>query len=105
MYHILFDDQRNLAGMDFIIRTAKAMEHFIEKFDTTGHFVYFDSDIGDTEIQGYDVLCYLLSLGQLPAHVAIVTANPIDAEKMRVVLDQYNYISKDRIVYTYKGNV
>lgn len=103
MYHILFDDCRNLHGMDFIIRSAKAMEQFVEQFNTTGHFVYFDSDIGDMEIQGYDVLVYLMMLGQRPAKVAIVTSNPVDAEKMRTLLSDYNYTSKDRIEYTFQG--
>lgn len=104
MFHILFDDQRNLAGMDFIIRTAKAMEQFVDSFDTTGHFVYFDSDIGDMELQGYDILCYLVSLGQRPAHVAIVTSNPVDADRMRVLLAEENYTTTDRIQYTYQGD-
>lgn len=103
MLHILFDDCRNLHGMDFIIRSAEAMKQFINKFDTTNHFVYFDSDIGDPNIQGYDILYSLISRGQRPAHIAIVTANPVDAERMRKFLVSKNYVSKDRIQYTYKG--
>lgn len=103
MFHILFDDQRNLSGMDFIIRTAEAMKQFVDSFNTSGHFVYFDSDIGDPKVQGYDILCYLISLGQRPSHVAIVTSNPVDAERMRTLLVEKSYTTTDRIQYTYKG--
>lgn len=97
--HILFDDVRNLEGMDIILRTSEAMVLFIQNFNTSGHFVYFDSDIGDPSIQGYHILRRLLEKGQRPSHVCIVTSNPVDAENMRVTLVEYGYNSKDRKVY------
>lgn len=92
MFHILFDDIRNLNGMDFIVRTSGAMLEFIRSFDTTGHFLYMDNDIGDKNIEGHHVLRRLLTDGHRPAHVYLVTSNVVAREIMAIALEHAGYV-------------
>lgn len=91
MFHILFDDIRNLNGMDIIIRTPPAMLEFIDSFDTTGHFIYMDNDLGDFELEGRHILFNILDDGQRPAHVYLVTSNVVARINMTRQLLSYGY--------------
>lgn len=90
MLHILFDDVRDLNGMDIIVRTGPAMLYFISKIDTTGHYLYLDNDLGG-HIEGIDVLERLILLKQYPAHVYLVTSNTSARERMQTALTNYGY--------------
>lgn len=91
MFHILFDDIRNLQGMDIIVRTSKAMFDFLDGFDTTGHFLYMDNDLGGMT-EGKDVLATLLEYGQRPDHVYLVTSNTVAREYMKNDLLATGYV-------------
>ena len=82
-FHILIDDVRNLHGMDIIIRTPEAAIEFLNKTDTTGHFVYFDNDLAVDGMEGYQILRLLLEFGQRPKKVVLVTSNPVAKQTMR----------------------
>lgn len=92
--HILIDDIRNLEGMDFIVRTPDAAYDFADKFDSTGHFLYMDNDLGDEDNylnEGQYILRYILDLGQLPKKVMLVTSNSVAASNMRTMLLAHGY--------------
>lgn len=82
-FHILIDDVRNLHGMDIIIRTPEAAVEFLNKTDTTGHFVYMDNDLAVDGMEGYQILRLLLEFGQRPKKVVLVTSNPVAKQTMR----------------------
>lgn len=82
-FHILIDDVRNLHGMDIIIRTQEAAVEFLNKTDTTGHFVYMDNDLAVDGMEGYQILRLLLEFGQRPKKVVLVTSNPVAKQHMR----------------------
>ncbi|UPW39033.1 hypothetical protein ESCO40_00079 [Escherichia phage vB_EcoS_ESCO40] len=82
-FHILIDDVRNLPGMDIIIRTPEAAVEFLNKTDTTGHFVYMDNDLAVDGMEGYQILRLLLEFGQRPKKVVLVTSNPVAKQHMR----------------------
>lgn len=82
-FHILIDDVRNLHGMDIIIRTPEAAVEFLNKTDTTGHFVYMDNDLAVKGMEGYQILRLLLEFGQRPKKVVLVTSNPVAKQTMR----------------------
>lgn len=82
-FHILIDDVRNLHGMDIIIRTPEAAVEFLNKTDTTGHFVYMDNDLAVDGMEGYQILRLLLEFGQRPKKVVLVTSNPVAKQIMR----------------------
>ncbi|ECP6930394.1 hypothetical protein FUV06_17135 [Salmonella enterica] len=82
-FHILIDDVRNLHGMDIIIRTPEAAVEFLNKTDTTGHFVYMDNDLAVDGMEGYQILRLLLEFGQRPKKVVLVTSNPGAKQTMR----------------------
>lgn len=91
-FHILFDDVRNLNGMDFIIRTWSAMEKFIDTFDTSGHVIYMDNDVSEVvEEEGQYILESLLFLGQRPKMVVLVTSNIVARSRMAANLQDYGY--------------
>lgn len=82
-FHILIDDARNLHGMDITIRTPEAAVEFLNKTDTTGHFVYMDNDLAIDGMEGYQILRLLLEFGQRPKKVVLVTSNPVAKQTMR----------------------
>lgn len=102
--HILIDDIRNLQGMDIIIRTPLAASSFLESFDTTGHVLYMDNDLGENlTVEGKDILATLLMNCQLPKKVVLVTSNPVAANHMRASLLEYGYTENpNRVEYDLK---
>lgn len=44
----MFYNVRSLQGMD-IIRTPLAVRDFLEVFDTSGHILYMDNDLGENQ--------------------------------------------------------
>ena len=94
---LLVDDQRDL-GCEVIARTPdiakKILFSQISEFDC----VCFDHDLGCIET-GYDVLKYPLELDLLPNRVQLVTSNLVGRENMGKLLNDYMYVSKDRINY------
>lgn len=90
--HILIDDIRNLDGMDIIIRNAHTATTFIDTFDTTGHVLYMDNDLGHHSIEGRHLLTTLLELGQQPSLVVLVSSNPVGVADMQHTLKHYGYI-------------
>lgn len=102
-FHILIDDVRNLHGMDIIIRTPEAAVEFLNKTDTTGHFVYFDNDLAPNGKEGYQILRLLLEFGQRPKKVVLVTSNPVAKQIMRNDLLDLGYKENpNRIEYDWQ---
>jgi len=103
--HILIDDVRNLQGMDIIIRDPQAAYTFLDVFDTSGHFLYMDNDLGDHDLlnEGQSILRYAISLGQLPKKVVLVTSNSVAANNMRSLLVAHGYTENpNRVEYDFK---
>lgn len=102
-FHILIDDVRNLNGMDIIIRTPEAAVEFLNKTDTTGHFVYMDNDLAVDGMEGYQILRLLLEFGQRPKKVVLVTSNPVAKQTMRNDLLDLGYKENpNRIQYDWQ---
>lgn len=102
-FHILIDDVRNLNGMDIIIRTPEAAVEFLNKTDTTGHFVYMDNDLAVDGMEGYQILRLLLEFGQRPKKVVLVTSNPAAKQTMRNDLLDLGYKENpNRIEYDWQ---
>jgi hypothetical protein len=103
--HILIDDIRNLQGMDIIIRDPQAAYTFLDAFDTSGHFLYMDNDLGDHDLlnEGQSILRYAITLGQLPKKVILVTSNSVAANNMRNLLVAHGYTENpNRVEYDLK---
>ncbi len=81
---------RNLHGMDIIIRTPEAAVEFLNKTDTTGHFVYMDNDLAVDGIR-LPNFRLLLEFGQRPKKVVLVTSNPVAKQNMRNDLFDLGY--------------
>lgn len=89
--NILIDDVRDLPEMSIICRTVIGALELSDMFSFTGSYLFMDSDLGDPEVQGKDLLDHILFLGQRPLKVVLVTSNPVDAEYMRGTLTSYGY--------------
>lgn len=89
--NILIDDIRNLPKMSIICRTVLSALEIADTLGFTGSYLFMDSDLGDLEVQGRDILDHILFLGQRPLKVILVTSNPVDAEYMRGTLLYYGY--------------
>lgn len=103
--HILIDDIRNLQGMDIIIRDPLAAYAFLDMFDTSGHILYMDNDLGDNDLinEGQSILRYAISLGHLPRKVVLVTSNSVAASNMRNLLEDHGYVAQpNRVEYDLK---
>ncbi|AFQ22244.1 hypothetical protein My1_085 [Pectobacterium phage My1] len=91
MLHILFDDVRNLEGMDIIARTTEAMHSLIELHLIKGCYLYMDNDLGASE-EGYDILTTILTkTDNRPAYVHLVTSNPVARIRMQQLLEAEGY--------------
>lgn len=88
-FHLLIDDFRTL-DMDHIAKNAEEGRKALLAFPVT--HLYMDHDLGDVgESTGYDVLVWALERGCCPAHVQMVTANPVGRDKMGAALENAGY--------------
>ena len=91
-FHLLIDDFREF-DVDHIAKTAREGLAALAEYPVT--HLYLDHDLGDVgEPTGYDVLCLGLHRGQIPAHVMLVTANPVGRDNMARALENAGYQKK-----------
>lgn len=91
-FHLLIDDFR-FYEMDHIARTAQEGRKALLAFPVT--HLYMDHDLGAySDTNGYQVLTWALERGIAPAHVQLVTANPVGAENMQRALENAGYTKK-----------
>lgn len=83
---LLIDDLRNFE----VDRVARTFKEGIEALkEQQWDELYLDHDLGSTRPNetGYDILCWLETNQQhLPHDIVLVTANPVGAERMKVVI-------------------
>jgi hypothetical protein len=90
---LLIDDTRSL-NVDAIARNAKSAKELLSLM--CWDHVCFDYDLGEDE-SGYDVLkwaiqsCYLDNIH----HVQLVTGNTVGRERMKNILEDNGYLTKD----------
>ena len=91
-FHLLIDDFR-FFEMDHIARTGQDGRKALLAFPVT--HLYMDHDLGPySDTNGYQVLTWALERGIAPAHVQLVTSNPVGAENMRRALEAHGYEKK-----------
>lgn len=91
-FHLLIDDFRTF-DVDHIARTPQEGQQALLSFPVT--HLYLDHDLGDPDIAtGYDVLNWALERGCVPAHVQLVTSNPVGRDNMARALEANGYEKK-----------
>jgi len=91
-FHLLIDDFREF-DVDHIAKTPREGQQALLSFPVT--HLYLDHDLGDVDIPtGYEVLVWALERGCVPAHVQLVTANPVGRDKMAAALENAGYERK-----------
>lgn len=91
-FHLLIDDFREF-DVDHIAKNAREGQKALLSFPVT--HLYMDNDLGDVdEPTGYDVIVWALGRGVVPAHVMLVTANPVGRDKMAAALENAGYEKK-----------
>ncbi len=90
------DDMRDL-GCDVTARTYKEALCGLEKHWHTLEHLCLDHDLGDEDGNGYDVACFAADHGLLPAHVQIVSANPVGKCLIQGLLRRHGYTSLDGV--------
>ena len=89
---LLIDDVRNVDA-DVICRNAAIAMDIIcsQNWDV----IIFDHDLGHDHMDGYKLLEGYLEYFDCEAVIKLITANPVGLQKMRDLLRNYNYTSKD----------
>lgn len=91
-FHLLIDDFREF-DVDHIAKNAREGQQALLSFPVT--HLYLDHDLGDVdEPTGHDVLEWGLLRGCIPAHVMLVTANPVGRDNMARALENAGYEKK-----------
>jgi len=83
---VIVDDEREL-DCDVIIRSPYAAVRTIEALKGQIECLVMDHDLGDDDINGYEILGMLDIKDLLPDHVQICTANPAGRKNMYGVLN------------------
>ena len=88
-FHLLIDDFREY-DMDHTARTAQEGRQALLSFPVT--HLYMDHDLGDeSDTDGYKVIVWALERGICPAHVQLVTSNPVGRNNMVAALENAGY--------------
>jgi len=91
-FHLLIDDFREF-DVDHIAKNARDGQKALLTFPVT--HLYMDHDLGDAdEPTGYDVICWAIERGCVPAHVQMVTSNPVGRDNMARALENIGYTKK-----------
>ena len=101
--HILFDDVRDLNGMDIIIRNPDVAYEMLYQLQLQGNYLYLDNDMG-SKVEGHHLLRRILEDKDLyPKKVVLVTSNSVAAENMRQQLKTAGYQENpNRIEYDWQ---
>lgn len=100
---LLIDDLRRWDDFGCDGDTAKTYIAGIQALQAK-HYdgLWLDHDLGEDKT-GYDVLCWLEEHPEfLPGEIFLVTANPVGAQRMKVVIDKL-YAKKDEKLIYNKG--
>lgn len=99
-FHLLIDDFRTY-DMDHTARTAQEGRQALLSFPVT--HLYMDHDLGEeSDTDGYKVIVWALERGVCPAHVQMVTSNPVGRDNMIAALENADYtkeVTKTGIQY------
>lgn len=91
-FHLLIDDFREFY-VDHIAKNARDGQKALLAFPVT--HLYMDHDLGDeNEPTGYDVICWAIERGCVPANVTMVTSNPVGRDNMVAALENIGYTRK-----------
>ena len=91
-FHLLIDDFREF-DVDHIAKTAQDGRHALLSFPVT--HLYMDHDLGEhSDTDGYKVVTWALERGVCPAHVQLVTSNPVGRDNMARALENHGYQKK-----------
>lgn len=91
-FHLLIDDFREF-DVDHIAKTAQDGRQALLSFPVT--HLYMDHDLGEySDTDGYKVVTWALERGVCPAHVQLVTSNPVGRDNMARALENYGYQRK-----------
>jgi len=83
--YLLIDDVRIVEGMDVVARTAVEGRVALLQHPVT-HLV-LDNDLGaNQDMEGYDVLMWAIQNDCVPAHVSIISANPVARKRIEAAL-------------------
>ena len=89
-FHLLIDDFRTY-DMDHTARTAQEGRQALLSFPVT--HLYMDHDLGEhSDTDGYKVVVWALERGVCPAHVQLVTSNPVGRNNMAAALENAGYV-------------
>jgi hypothetical protein len=91
-FHLLIDDFREF-DVDHIAKTAQDGRKALLSFPAT--HLYMDHDLGElSDTEGYQVITWALEREVCPAHVMLVTSNPVGRDKMAAALENAGYTKK-----------
>jgi hypothetical protein len=91
-FHLLIDDFREF-DVDHIAKTAQDGRQALLSFPVT--HLYMDHDLGHwSDTDGYAVIKWALERGVCPAHVMLVTSNPVGRDNMAAALTHTGYEKK-----------
>lgn len=91
-FHLLIDDFREFY-VDHIAKTAQDGRQALLSFPVT--HLYMDHDLGEhSDTNGYQVVNWALERGVCPAHVQLVTSNPVGRDNMARALENAGYYKK-----------
>ncbi len=90
-FHLLIDDLRNekMCGatgikFDIISRISINGQHALLNNPVT--HLWLDNDLGDGQMDGWEILNWARDNNCIPPHVTLVTANPVGRRKMEEIL-------------------
>jgi|AntRauTorckE6833_2_1112554.scaffolds.fasta_scaffold00015_22 hypothetical protein len=89
-YALYIDDERSpKTERDWVVvRTYNAFVTTIEERGMPEH-ISFDHDLGEDEPTGYDCAKWLVEQGYVPQSYNVHSANPVGAENIRGLLDNW----------------
>jgi len=91
---VIIDDVRELK-CDVIIRNPRSAVRVVESLKGYIKCLVMDHDLGDDDINGYDIIGMLDVKGLLPDHVQLCTANPVGRKNMEAVLKEAGFHMKN----------
>lgn len=96
---LIVDDMREL-GCNIIARTPEAGMHVLCAMSDVIECLCIDHDFGErSEKDGTDVIKFAIENNCLPDRVQIVSQNPVGVDRIRNLLIDEGYVSRDRINY------
>jgi hypothetical protein len=97
---LLIDDLRNL-NCDLTARTVQEGKVFLKMYAGSICHLCLDHDLG-AEGNGYDLAVWALEQGLMPAHVQLVTSNPVGLENIARALLAHGYQRRNGIDFYLK---